>query len=240
MPTRPDEEKRLQDLVRLVAKFDVGRPFRVVGLGEDQFTVQQDAQGRAQALRIGSGTVYELVEPLPIDCDEVGPDTWVCRLAAGGLALEGHGATAADAQRSWVSSTHRHIQRALRARAAGEGKQEEWAVLTSVFDLERPALMDVRQAGRVVEQQTFGTAVAWAGYDPTPEVVPFSLAPPELAGFEVGECFEALARRNAESWRLLEVLSVALLPPPTRERRDDLLERLARAPSTHEMAREES
>jgi hypothetical protein len=197
--------------------------------------IERDPLGLALALNVGP-TSYPLLEPREIRCRKV----------AGGFefTLVGHGRvshapTERKAELCWVWETHADIQKLRRKKASGLLPEEamHWSELSSLIDLERferRQLITLRQAARVLEPVDGGLAVRWIGYDEEPEVVPFELAPAELAAFEVGERFDATVLREPVSWRLVEVLDSTLLPPLTEERRRELLEELSRSPSTQD------
>ena len=102
--------------------------------------------------------------------------------------------------------------------------------MESQFD-DRRRGFSVRQVGTVAASGDLGIKVRWSGYSDECEVIPFELAPDDLASFEVGDRFDAIVQRERVSWRLVEVLCVNLAPDLTEERRTELLDVFDRAPS---------
>lgn len=194
-----------------------------------------DAHGRASALRVGP-TVYEFLRPSEVRCTQVG-GVFEFALAALPHLAPVRAASAVAAEAQWVLNTHVVIQRLKRKRAGTlpAPDAERWSEIVACIDIERfdrDQTFSLRQAGVLVAVQESGVLVRWAGYDDEPELVPFDLAPAELAGFEAGERFDAIVQRERASWRLVEVLQATLLPPLTPERRRELVRAIERAPST--------
>jgi hypothetical protein len=211
-------------------------PRALIGPHEE---VVRNADGLAEALRIGA-TVYELIEPLRIECRNVVSSG--CSFALSGFkpALAVVAPFEAVAESKWVLRAHGLIQTLRRKRKEGlDGRDaERWDELCACVDMEGFELrqpFSVRQIGEVTARRDDGLMVSWSGYEEHPlELLPFDVAPAETAGFESGDRFDAVVLRERKSWRLVEVLDATLLPTLSEDHRQEFFDALRSAPSTRD------
>ncbi len=173
------------------------RTIREVTVGEATYPFRESATGRF----------------LPPRCAQFRDGEFV--VDATGNCFVGRGPTLSAAMQDWSNQVHIAFQQLFGQRLfeMNEGDRLKWDVLKSVIDVdvyENARPLTVRRIGQAIDMRNRHQKIRWvSGATETwsPENVP-----PEMAGFQPGQWFEAFADLDKETGRLLKIRTVQRLP----------------------------
>ncbi len=198
-PTIDNEFKpSVQDWRQFQTDYSVlQRAIREVTVGEATYPFRECATGRF----------------LPPRCAQFRDGEFV--VDATGNFFVGRGPTLSTAMQDWSNQIHIAFQQLFGQRLfeMNEVDRLKWEVLKSVIDVdvyENARPLTVRRIGQAIDMRNRHQKIRWvSGVTETwsPENVP-----PEMAGFQPGQWFEAFADLDKETGRILKIRTVQRLP----------------------------